>query len=86
VATPELASLPDDEILAHAAASGRSLVTANIKDLLPLAARDRLAGRSHSALILVSSKTFPQGADTRAAWPVRYRPCSKKSARLPKAR
>jgi hypothetical protein len=49
VATPELASLPDDEILAHATASGRALVTANIKDFLALAARDRLAGRSHAA-------------------------------------
>ena len=60
VASPELVSMPDDKILARAAADGCALVTANIKDFVPLAARDPLAGRPHAGLILVSSKAFPQ--------------------------
>lgn len=36
------------------------LVTANIKDLVPLDAQYRAAGQSHADLILVSTKAFPQ--------------------------
>jgi hypothetical protein len=60
VADPSLASLPDDQILSHAAATGPALVTANIKDFMPLDARYRAAEQSHAGLILVSAKTFPQ--------------------------
>jgi Domain of unknown function (DUF5615) len=60
VADPSLASLPDDQILSHAAATGRALVTANIKDFIPLDARYRAAEQAHAGLILVSTKTFPQ--------------------------
>jgi hypothetical protein len=43
VADPALVSLPDDQILAHATAARRALLTANIKDFMPLdAARRRL--------------------------------------------
>jgi Domain of unknown function (DUF5615) len=61
VADPALVSLPDDQILAHATAAGRALVTANIKDFMPLDAAYRAAGHDHAGLILVSTKTFPQG-------------------------
>jgi len=60
VADPSLASLPDDQILARAAATGRALVTANIKDFMPLDAQYRAAGQAHAGLILVSTKTFAQ--------------------------
>jgi hypothetical protein len=60
VADPSLASLPDDQILSRAAATGRALVTANIKDFMPLDARYRAAGQEHAGLVLVSAKTFPQ--------------------------
>jgi hypothetical protein len=60
VADPSLASLPDDQILSRAAATGRALVTANIKDYMPLDAQYRAAGQAHSGLILVPAKTFPQ--------------------------
>jgi predicted nucleic acid-binding protein len=36
VADPALVGLPDDQILAHATTQGRTLVTANIKDFVPL--------------------------------------------------
>lgn len=60
VADPALTALPDDQILAYAAGEGRALVTANIKDFVPLDGRYRAAGQSHSGLILVSTKSFPQ--------------------------
>ncbi len=60
VANPALVALPDEQILAYATAEGRALVTANIKDFVPLDGRYRAAGQSHAGLILVSTKTFPQ--------------------------
>jgi hypothetical protein len=60
VADPGLIALSDDQILAQAAAGGRALVTANIKDFIPLDAQYKAAGRRHAGLILVSTKTFPQ--------------------------
>jgi hypothetical protein len=60
VADPALVGLPDDQILAYATAEGRALVTANIKDFIPVDTRYRAADQSHAGLILVSTKTFPQ--------------------------
>src|SRR5579862_5551897 len=59
VADPGLVGLPDDQVLAYATTYGRTLVTANVKDFVPLDGRYRAAGRSHAGLILVSTKTFP---------------------------
>jgi predicted nuclease of predicted toxin-antitoxin system len=67
VADPALAGLADDQILAQATAAGRVLVTANIKDFMPLDARYRAASQSHAGLILVSAKTFPQDRSFTAA-------------------
>lgn len=67
VAGPALAGLADDQILAHAAAAGRALVTANIKDFMPLDARYRAASQTHAGLILASAKTFPQDRAFTAA-------------------
>lgn len=60
VADPALVGLPDDQVLAYATTHGQTLVTANIKDFVPLDSRYRAAGQSHAGLILVSTKTFPQ--------------------------
>lgn len=67
VTNPALVALTDDQILAHATAAGGALVTANIKDFIALDARYRAAGRAHSGLILISSKTFPQDRSYAAA-------------------
>jgi hypothetical protein len=64
---PALVGLADDQILAHAAAARRALVTANIKDFIPLDARYRAASQTHAGLILVSAKTFPQDRTFTAA-------------------
>jgi predicted nuclease of predicted toxin-antitoxin system len=60
VAQSALVGLPDDQILAYATTEGRAMVTANIKDFMPLDGRCRAAGQAHPGLILVSAKTFPQ--------------------------
>jgi hypothetical protein len=60
VADPALVGLPDDQLLAYATTEGRALVTASIKDFVPLDGRYRAAGQSHAGLVLVSTKTFPQ--------------------------
>jgi len=67
VANSALVALPDEQILAHAATDGRALVTANIKDFVPLDARYRAAGQVHHGLILVSTKAFPQNRSFTAA-------------------
>ena len=67
VADPALVALPDEQILAHAARTERALVTANIKDFVPLDARYRAASQVHAGLILVSAKTFPQDRSYTAA-------------------
>ena len=60
VTDPALVGLPDDQLLAYATGGARALVTANIKDFVPLDTRYRAACESHAGLILVSTKTFPQ--------------------------
>ena len=60
VADPALVGLPDDQVLAHATTQGRTLVTANIKDFVPLDGSYRAASQPHAGLILVSAKIFPQ--------------------------
>ena len=60
VADPNFIGLPDEEILIGAAEAGRALVTANIKDFMPIDARYRATNRAHAGLIMVSTKTFPQ--------------------------
>jgi len=67
VADPALLALPDDQILAHATATGRALVTANIKDFMPLDAQYRAAGQAHAGLIFISSKTYRQDRGYTAA-------------------
>ncbi len=60
VEDPALTARPDEEILAVAATAGRALVTANIKDFVPLDQRYKASGRTHAGLVLISTKAFPQ--------------------------
>jgi len=60
IADPASVGLPDDQVLAYATTEGRALVTANIKDFVPLDGRYRAGSQSHAGLILISTKTFPQ--------------------------
>ena len=60
VADPALVALPDEQVLIQAASAGRALVTANIKDFVPLDAQYKATRRTHAGLILVSTKTFRQ--------------------------
>ena len=60
VSDTALVALPDDQILGYAATAARAVVTANIKDFMPLDAGYRAAGQAHAGLILISANTFPQ--------------------------
>lgn len=53
-----LIGLSDDEILAAATTAGRALVTANIRDFVPLDRRYKASGKAHAGLVLVSAKAF----------------------------
>ena len=57
---PALVGLPDEDILTAAAMGGRALVTANIKDFVPLDQGYKASGQAHAGLVLLSAKTFPQ--------------------------
>lgn len=64
VADARLVGLPDSEVLAHATADGRAVVTRNIKDFVVLDAHGRAGDAPHAGLVLVSTKSFPE--DRRA--------------------
>jgi hypothetical protein len=53
--------------LSRATAAGHALVTANIKDFMPLDAQYRAAEQTHAGLILVTAKTFPQNTSYTSA-------------------
>ncbi len=55
-----LVGLADGQVLEAAAAAGRALVTANIRDFVRLDHPWRAAGRTHEGLVFVSTKTFLQ--------------------------
>src|SRR5436190_13021864 len=55
-----LISLPDEDLLVAATEAGRAIVTANIKDFVPLDQRWKAAGQNHAGIVLVPTKTFPQ--------------------------
>lgn len=57
---PHLVSLPDDQVLALAAAEGRAVVTANIGDFATLDARWAASGREHGGIVFITSVAFPQ--------------------------
>ncbi len=50
---------PDEELLAHATASGRLLVTANVRDFAAIHASWGSRGRSHAGLIYLVNRVFP---------------------------
>ena len=50
---PDLEGLEDQEVLELAASEGRILVTANVRDFIPLLAQKVGGGRSHAGCILV---------------------------------
>ena len=54
-----LVSTPDEELLVHAAAEGRLLVTANVRDFAAIHASWSSRGRSHAGLIYIVNQAFP---------------------------
>lgn len=67
VADPQLRAQPDLEVFRHAAASGRRIVTENIKDFRPLLQHAYAAGHPAGRLLLVPPNRFPRGVERRTA-------------------
>lgn len=55
-----LRGVSDAEVLEFATGQGRILVTGNIRDFVPLSARWLADGRIPAAMLVISSKTYPQ--------------------------
>jgi hypothetical protein len=65
VAVLELDGLPglaDEQVLAAAREAGRSLVTENVADYMPLHVAALADGAGHGGLIFTSNARFPRGA------------------------
>lgn len=67
VADPQLRAQPDLEVFRRAAASGRRIVTENIKDFRPLLQQAYAAGDPTARLLLVPPTRFPRGVGRRTA-------------------
>jgi predicted nuclease of predicted toxin-antitoxin system len=67
VADPQLRAQSDLEVFRQAAASGRRIVTENIKDFRPLLQQAYAAGDPTARLLLVPPNRFPRGAGRRSA-------------------
>ena len=59
----ELVTYPDEALLELATREQRILVTKTVVDFSPLSQQWAADGRSHSGLVLVSTKTFPEARD-----------------------
>jgi hypothetical protein len=56
---PELVGTPDEELLIHSAEHGRCLVTANVRDFVPVSASWSSQRRTHAGLIYIVNRVFP---------------------------
>jgi predicted nuclease of predicted toxin-antitoxin system len=59
-ADPELAGLPDEQVLEWATSQGRCLVTENVKDYEVLRRAAAAQGRTHAGLLYCSPRRFPR--------------------------
>ena len=57
-ADPGLRGRSDEDLLTHAAAPGRALVTENVADYMPLATQWAGAGEAHAGLIFTNPRRF----------------------------
>jgi len=56
--TAQLRGMPDSDLFAHAAATGRTLVTENVVDFAPLANQWAIEDKAHAGLIFTNPKRF----------------------------
>jgi predicted nuclease of predicted toxin-antitoxin system len=59
-ADPELAGLPDEQVLEWATSQGRCLVTENVKDYEVLRRAAAAQGRTHAGLLYCPARRFPR--------------------------
>ena len=51
---------PDEQLLDHARAEGRALLTENVRDYRPVAEALLVAGDSHAGLVFTTEKRWPR--------------------------
>jgi len=56
---PALVGMPDEELLGHASATGRCLVTANVRDFAVLHVAWSSSGRAHAGIGYLVNRAFP---------------------------
>jgi Domain of unknown function (DUF5615) len=59
----DLIGLGDDELLRRMALEQRAIMTNNVKDFVPLAARAPLGAQEHDGLVLTSDRSMPRRSD-----------------------
>jgi predicted nuclease of predicted toxin-antitoxin system len=59
----DLRHLPDEEILLAARAEGRSVVTEDAKDFMPIVALRAFGREQHPGVVFVSPRSFPRRRD-----------------------
>lgn len=64
----DLMSTGDETLLERATAEGRTLLTNNVRDFMPIAIRWASEGRTHQGLLLVSDRTLRRSRDTIGAY------------------
>jgi hypothetical protein len=50
----------DEDVLSHAIADGRAVVTENVRDLRPLAEALLVTGQRHAGLVFTTAKRWPR--------------------------
>lgn len=58
----ELRNIPDVDLFAAAQEEGRAIVTENVRDHVPIAARYAARAEQHFGLVLVDAGKYPRGA------------------------
>lgn len=58
--TAHLKGISDSDVLELATVERRGLITDNIRDFAPLNASWAALGRTHTGIVLISRKTYPQ--------------------------
>ena len=56
----QCADFDDEQLLEHCARTGRTLLTNNAVDFMPIARMWQAQGRAHAGLVLTSDATFPR--------------------------
>jgi hypothetical protein len=61
---PAMVSMADEELLRHASADGRAVVTEDAKDFLRIGRAWVTGGEHHAGVVFTSPRRFPRGSSS----------------------